>query len=149
MNNTGNAFGYDGTFELNNFAQPKLSSEIETVINTLLYVLFSKPGQYPSLPHIGLDIENMLYSFYKDINPGDLSNAIISQCADLDVYISTGMIQIQKKMYRNKPSLIISVNGTATYPDNGQYLTDRTNKQYMIGITFNDLNKMIYDVAVQ
>ena len=47
------SIGYDGTFELNEFNEPKLASEIEVVKNIILTVLFFKPGQYPSLPTIG------------------------------------------------------------------------------------------------
>jgi hypothetical protein len=56
--------GYDTTFELNEFNEHRLRSEIELIKNTILFILFAKPGQYPSLPHIGLDIQSMLYSFY-------------------------------------------------------------------------------------
>ena len=61
------SIGYDTTFELNEFNEPKLRSEMETLKNVLLFVLFTKPGQYPSLPTVGLNIGSSLYEFYDEI----------------------------------------------------------------------------------
>lgn len=94
--------GYDGTFEMNEFNEPRIRSEIEVVKNTILYILFTKPGQYPSLPSIGLDIESKLYSFYDEINTEDLKEKLINQCNALGAYINSGMVDIRKQKYRNK-----------------------------------------------
>jgi hypothetical protein len=99
--------GYDTTFELNEFGQPKLRSEIEVVKNTILYVLFSKPGQYPSIPQIGLDIESILYSFFDELDEDTLVTKICEQCEALGVYFNSGSVAVKKQMYRNKPSLLI------------------------------------------
>ena len=71
--------GYDCTFELNEFNEPKLSSEIETIKNTLLFILFSKPGQYPSLPQIGIDINSYLY-IYIYMMPGSKGQRVVRAC---------------------------------------------------------------------
>jgi hypothetical protein len=140
------SIGYDTTFELNEFGQPKLRSEIEVVKNTILYVLFSKPGQYPSLPQIGMDIESMLYSFYDEIDEDTLVNKLTDQCEALGTYFDSGAIAIKKQWYKNKPALLIHIEGTESYPDG--YLNDsNTNAdKYLIGITLNDLNQMIYNI---
>ncbi len=102
---------YDGTFELNEFSQPRLRSEIELVKNTILYVLFTKPGQYPSLPHIGIDVNSLLYSYYDDLDENDLKRKVIDQCSALGSYIRDGTIQIKKTRYRKQPSLMIHISG--------------------------------------
>lgn len=130
--------GYDLTFGVNDFNEPKLSSEIETIKNVLLFVLFSRPGQYPSLPSIGMDIEQYLYSFYDDLDEDDLKSQIISQCELLGQYIDDHTIQIKKELYKGQPSLAINVNGTVSYPKG--YKWDRR-KQYpgfQIGITLDE-----------
>lgn len=142
--------GYDAAFELNEFNQPKLFSEVELVKNVVLYVLFSKKGQYPSLPFVGMDITSRLYSFYDELNIDEMKAELISQCAALGVYVQSGMIQMKKTKYRGQPSLMINISGKESYPPG--YLRDNatSNDTYLIGITYDSLNQLIYNVrAVQ
>jgi hypothetical protein len=138
--------GYDATFELNEFNEPRIRSEIEVVKDVILFILFSKPGQYPSLPHIGLDIQSILYSFYDELDEVDLKHKINEQCNAMGVYMNNGAIQIKKTKYKGHPSLMISIDGTEQYPEG--YMKDHINNsnRYLIGITFNELNQMIYNI---
>lgn len=139
------SLGYDVTFSLDAFGKPKIRSEIELIKNTVLFVLFSKPGQYPSLPNIGLDIGSLLYSFYDEIDNNDLKSKIASQCNALGFYFDNGNIDVRKTIYRGKPSLMIHIEGNETLPS-GYNSKDNSNK-YLIGITFNELDKMIYNIS--
>ena len=130
--------GYDLTFDVNDFNEPKLMSEIETVKNVLLFVLFAKPGQYPSLPKIGMDIEQYLYSFYDELDENDLKSQIVSQCQLLDQYIADNTIEIKKEMYKGQPSLIINVNGTIAYPRNYKWNRTEQYPGFQIGITIDE-----------
>lgn len=149
MANTSYGIGYDTTFELNEFGQPKIQSEIELIKNIILFVLFSKPGQYPSLPHIGLDIQSQLYSFYDELDVEDLKVQLSGQCEILGAYFSQGTIDVKKTKYKNQPSLLIHIEGSETYPDG--YMRDSigTVNRYLIGITFDELNKMIYNISAE
>jgi hypothetical protein len=140
--------GYDLTFELNSFGQPRIRSEIEMIKNIVLYVLFAKSGQYPSLPNIGLDIESLLYSDYETLDVEELKNQIYSQCNALGTYFGDNTIQIQKTIYNDKPSLLIHIDGSEILPNNNEYLTDihTKNEIYMIGITFDSLDQLLYNV---
>lgn len=140
------SIGYDTTFELNEFNEPRIRSEIEVIKDTLLFVLFSKPGQYPSLPLIGLDIGGYLYDFYDEIDVDDLKTKITDQCSMLGSYINGGSLLIKKLIYKGKPSLMIHIEGTETFP--ASYKSDNigNSSAYMIGITYNELNKMVYSV---
>lgn len=137
--------GYDTTFELNEFREPKIKSEIEVVKDIILFILFSKEGQYPSLPKIGLNIRSYLYSFYDDLNVMELKSELIHQCEALGCYFDMNMINIRKKRYNNQPSLLINVYGTEKYP-NGYMKDHIRNNGYLIGITYDELKRMIYDV---
>lgn len=141
--------GYDTTFEMNEFEEPRIRSEIETVKNTILFILFTKPGQYPSIPTIGLNIESMLYSYYDEIDENDLADQICNQCAALDVYFESGAVAVKKTMYKNQPSLLIHIEGTETYPDG--YMKDSVDiaDRYLIGITFDEMNQMLYNISNQ
>lgn len=138
--------GYDLTFELNEFEQPRIRSEIELVKNTLLFVLFSKPGQLPSLPTIGLNIGDYLYSHYDEIDTNDLKQQISDQCEALGVYFDTEIIGIKKMIYQNIPALLIHVEGQEVYPED--YMKDNitTVNRYLIGITYDALQQMIYNI---
>ena len=137
--------GYDASFALDGFGRPRIRGEAELIKNAILFVLFSKPGQYPSLPNIGLDIQNRLYSFYNEINNNDLRDQIVSQCSALGTYFDKGTINVRKVMYRNQPSLMIHIDCSETLPD-GYAVADDASK-YQIGITFDELNQMIYNVS--
>lgn len=139
--------GYDTTFELNEFGKPRIRSELEVVKNTILFLLFCKPGQYPSLPHIGLDIQSLLYSFYDEIDTDAIKNDLITQCEALGVCIKQGIVDIKKTIYKGQPSMFIHIEGfdnvSARYVQN----SGSSSNKYMIGITFDELNKMIYNVT--
>jgi|GEM_PF-3200649 len=141
--------GYDTTFELNKFNEPRIRSEIETIKDVLLFVLFSKPGSYPSIPQIGLDIETKLYSFYDEINEDDLKSQITEQCAMLGTYMSAGTLDIRKTIYNHQPSLMIHIEGKEQYPVG--YKSDKLaySNRYLIGITYDEMNEMIYNVTAQ
>lgn len=141
--------GYDVSFELNEFGQPKLRSEIELIKNTILFILFAKPGQYPSLPHIGIDIQSLLYSFFDELDTEQLKINIAEQCEALGACFDIGLIDFKKVLYRGKPSLLIHIEGEENYPDG--YMKDSIDEanKYLIGISFNDLNKMVYSISTQ
>jgi hypothetical protein len=137
--------GFDASFALNDFGKPRILSEATLIKNVVLFVLFAKAGQYPSIPNIGLDIQNLLYSYFDEIDNNDLRDKIISQCNALGAYFDSGNINVRKIIYRNKPSLMIHVEGTESYPTG--YGTNNNSGKYQIGITFDELNQMIYNVS--
>lgn len=141
-----NELGYDLTFELNEFNQPRIRSELELIKNALLYILFSKPGQYPSIPTLGLDIESLLYSYYDEIDEEELKTQIIEQCSILGCFFTNGVINIAKTVRNGNPILVILITGVESFPDG--YMRDnvRENDKLLIGITFNELKEMIYDI---
>lgn len=140
------SIGYDVTFEFNEFNQPRIRSEIETVKNIILFILFARPGQYPSLPHIGLDLETKLYGFYDELDVNELKQQLSQQCSELNVYFNSGAVEFKKTKYRNKPSLMIHIEGNELFPD--KYMKDHVgdSKAYLIGITLDEMNKMIYNI---
>lgn len=140
------SLGYDTTFELNEFNEPRIRSEIEVIKDVLLFVLFSKPGSYPSLPEIGLDIENYLYTFYDELDTEELREQITEQCAMLGAYINNGTIAIRKVKYHDQPSLMINIDGTETFPPGYKHDNIGGSDRYLIGITYDDMNQMIYNV---
>lgn len=148
-NYSNGSIGYDFTFEINEFGEPRIATEVETLKNAVLFVLMTKPGQYPSLPHIGLNIQSLLYSFYDEIDESQLQSQIIEQCNALGMYFQNGSIIIKKVMYRGQPSLIIQIAGNEIYPIGYKKTNSGTNRAYLIGITLDEFNKMIFNVNTQ
>lgn len=149
MDNNILEIGYDTTFEMNEFNEPRIRSDIETVKNSILFILFAKPGQYPSLPDIGLDIQSLLYSHYDELDTEKLKEDIIDQCKALKYYFRDGSVDIKKIMYRKKSSLLIHIEGTASYPDG--YMKDNMSdvNRYLIGISFDEMDKMICNINTE
>lgn len=138
--------GFDTTFELNDFEQPKILSDVETIAHVILFILFAKPGQYPSLPMIGMNIENELYSFYDELDVNDLKDRLIDQCSILQVYFDGNIVSFDKRIYQDKPSLLIHISGKSEYPKGYMKDLHSSLSQYRIGITFDELNQMIYNI---
>ena len=135
--------GHDTTFELDDFGKPRLRDELELIKNVVLYILFTEPGQYPSLPHIGLGINNILYSYYDEIVEEDLRDQIVNQCNALGIHFENGVVVIKKIIYKDKPSLIIHIERTI----DDEFIDTNNLNKYLIGITFDDLDKMIYNIS--
>lgn len=142
------SIGYDLTFDINEFGVPKIKSELESVKDIILFILYTKPGQYPSMPDIGLDIDNLLYSHYDDINIENLKNKILNQCSALGTFFNSNQIIIQKFMYQNHPLLHIQIVGVSKYPSD--YQSDDIDKigKYNIALTHDELNKLITKTSV-
>lgn len=141
--------GYDTTFELNEFNEPRIRSEIETLKDVVLFILFSKPGSYPSLPEIGLNIEDYLYSFYDELDVNELKDKLKEQCSILAPYMTGGAIAIQKTKYNGQPSLIINIEGNETFPPGYKKDQIGNSKRYLIGLTYDDMQNLIYNVNAQ
>ena len=141
------SIGWDTTFELNEFGEPRVRSDMETLKNVLLFILFGKPGQYPSLPQIGMDIERRLFNFYDEFNESDICDELTEQCNMLGMYLANGTINVKKVKYKNSPSLIIGIDAKESYPSS--YKRDNTNhsSKYLIGISFDELNNLIYNIS--
>lgn len=142
--------GYDTTFEINEFGDHRIRSEIEVVKDIFLFILFTKPGQYPSIPFLGYDIETKLYSYYDEFTENDIIEGVCAQCEALREYFDKGIIAIKKTMYKKQhPALLINIAGTESYPKG--YMKDSVDiaNKYLIGITFNEMNKMVYDISAQ
>ena len=56
------------TFGIDNFGKQNMLSKSESVAQVLINLLFMRPGQMPSLPHLGINIKQYLYKFEEDID---------------------------------------------------------------------------------
>lgn len=101
--------GVEPSFGVNSFNQAKYKNETETVANAILGLLFGKPGYFPSMPSLGLDIQSTLYMFWDEVNTDVIKARIMSQCSAFKEYIDDGSLDVIKSSYNGKPLLLIVI----------------------------------------
>lgn len=103
----------DPGFGVDSFNNPKVLSEAETIKNNILTLLFMRKGSYPSIPELGIGIQDYLYQFFDDIDTEDLTHKIASQCTEFIPSVSSGSLKVKKTHQRTSngpvPVLLIVV----------------------------------------
>lgn len=99
--------GKEPVFGLDDFNKPKYFNESETIAYSILNLLFGRPGYFPSMPNLGINIQESLYSFFNEIDINQLKAKIISQCKVIKEFVDDGSFDIQKTFYKHQPMLII------------------------------------------
>ena len=101
--------GKEPSFGTSLFQGPKFHNETETVAFSILNLLFGKPGYFPSMPDLGIDIQQYLYSFWDELDVNVLKARIIHQCSYFREFIDDGSLDVIKSSYQSKPLLLITV----------------------------------------
>lgn len=128
--------GYDVLFDIDSTYKPKVISTFEMCINSILTLLFMKPGQYPSIPELGIDIESYLHEYADDSNiVASIKNKLNDQCNRINI------IGVEVDCYIDKTddgtnALVVSITGTDKlgYGSDGSHV--------IIGITYDKLNRL-------
>ena len=130
------SIGYDAVLDVDSAYKPKIISSFETAINIVLTLLFMKPGQYPSIPELGIDIESYLHEYMDDPKiPGEIRDKLYDQCNQLSVVGLTIDVYIDQTE-QNQGALIIEVSGD-------EHITyGSESSKVIIGITYNQLNDL-------
>lgn len=105
----GDVAGIDPSFGMNNFNQAKYKNESTTIAHAFLNLLFGKPGYFPSMPNLGINIEETLYAFWDEIDEAALKATIVAQCSAFKEYVDNGQLDVIKSSYKNQPLLIVVV----------------------------------------
>lgn len=125
----------DATFGVDNFNKPKLLNESQTIANNILTILFGRPNFYPSIPSLGLAIQDTIYAFFDTIDPDALKAQIIYQCSYFTNAVNSGDLEIVKTSYKGNPMLLITIPVTI----------DKSNTRFAIGITTNANGETVYN----
>ena len=128
--------GYDVLMDVDGYNKPKVISTFEMCINVILTLLKMRPGQYPSIPELGIDIEKYLHEYADDPNiPNEIRNKLYDQCNRLNV------VNIDIEVYIDRAAdgtnaLIVKLTGsdTLTYGE--------PSSNVIIGITYDKLNRL-------
>lgn len=125
----------DPTFSTNNYNKPKVLTEIETTVNNVLALLFGKPGFYPSIPDLGMDIKQYLYKFEDDINPDEIKTILARQCEDFVPDIQSGDLDVYVTNYNGQSALVFIL----------PIITDQKSVSVALGVTLNEKGEMVYN----
>lgn len=87
----------DPAFGLNGFGQPKIYSESETLANGILTALLAKPASYPSLPNFGMNVAQMVFLPFDEIDVTAIKNDLVHQCSYFNQVIQNGQFDVQKR----------------------------------------------------
>ncbi len=123
------------TFSINDFDRPKTLSTLESFVTDILMILFGKPGCYPSIPSLGMDISQYVYKFDNEISTEDIKVELAKQCEDFSESIDTGNLDVVSTIYRGNVMLIIIL----------PIITDSQQVQLSLGITTNKRGELIYN----
>ena len=99
----------DPVFGTNNYNKPKLLTESETVVYNILTLLLGKQGFYPSIPQLGMNIKQYLYSFEDSFDTSLLKSALAIQCTDFIPQITDGSFDIIKARFNEQPLLVFKI----------------------------------------
>lgn len=128
--------GYDVLLDVDECMKPKVISTFQMCINSILTLLFMKPGQYPSIPDLGIDIEQYLHDYADDETiPSKIIDQINDQCNRLQITGLTYDCFIDKTS-EGLYALVLDIKGT----DRLAYGSETNH--VIIGITYDKLNRL-------
>lgn len=130
------SLNYDALLDSDSMYKPKVISSFDLAVNTILMLLMMKPGQYPSIPELGIDIESYLFEYSDDKRiPGEILNKLNDQCNLLQL---TGIeINVSfDKTSEGIDALVVDITGT----DRLNYGND--SGHIIIGISYDQLNRL-------
>lgn len=94
------------SFGVNDFNEVKYYEADETIVRDLLLLLFGKPGFYPSIPYLGMNIQTLLYTLEDDMDTSQLKAKLAVQCNDFLGLITSGELDIYTLHYNGNPMLV-------------------------------------------
>ena len=118
----------DPQIGVDSYDRPKVVTESETLVSNMLTLLFGKPGFYPSIPRLGMNVQQYLYMFEDEMDTSALKNQLASQCKDFVSIIENGSFDIITSRYKDQPLLIFVI--PAKIANSG--------KNLLLGVTIND-----------
>lgn len=127
----------DPGFGMNSFNTPKFYNESVTTAKNIITILEGRPGFFPSMPDLGMDIKRAL--LYKDIDEIDtdvIKAELVRQCDVFITNIRNGTFDVQKVLYQDKPLLIFIIPVTI----------ERAAQRLAVGVMLNSKGETIYRI---
>ena len=102
---------YEPAFGLDKFRKPLVYEDWEVVAQAIIIVLFGRPGFYPSIPQLGIHIQDYMNERLDMIDTDELRGKLMYQLSIISDLIQTDDIKIvtKKLVGYNSPALIIFI----------------------------------------
>lgn len=100
--------GYDVCLDYDSAYKPKVISTFEMCVNIIMTLLFMKPGQYPSIPDLGINIESYLFEYADDKSiPRKIKTQLEEQCNRISL---TGInVDCMFDKLEGQPALLVQI----------------------------------------
>lgn len=123
-------------FGLDDFHTPKMLNNMDVLVNAILMILFGKPGFYPSIPTLGIYIQQYFHYRQEELDIDAIKTALALQCSILSDYISEGSIDVQKTLTDSgKLALLVLVPTTEQV----------SNNMLVVGISTDESGTIVYN----
>lgn len=96
-------------FGVDDFRKPKILTEYEATIQAIMIVLFGKPGCYPSIPDLGMNIQQYRGLQYNDIDTDAIKVQLAYQCKAIQSEIIDGSIEVKKTEVNGDLALVFII----------------------------------------
>lgn len=127
----------DPAFGLNAFHTPKYLNPSETTARNIITILEGKPGFFPSMPDLGMNIKTtLLYKSLDDIDVDVIKYELARQCKHFISNIRDGSFDVITTLHNGKPMLVFIVPVTI----------EQAPKQIAIGTIMNDKGEIAYKI---
>ena len=102
---------YEPAFGLDSFGKPLVYEDWQAVARSIIIVLLGKPGFYPSIPQLGMHIQDLLYERLDDIDIDHLRASLAYQLNIFSEIIQSDDMNITTATLpaKNIPVLIFAI----------------------------------------
>lgn len=102
---------YEPAFGLDSFGKPLVYEDWKAVARSIIIVLFGKPGFYPSIPQLGMHIQDLLYERLDEIDTDQLRAMLAYQLSVFSEIIQSDDMKIVTRELpgSNIPVLIFAI----------------------------------------
>ena len=101
---------YEPAFGLDSFRKPLVYEDWQVVAQSIIIVLFGRPGFYPSIPQLGVHIQDLMYEELDDIDTDNLRGILAHQLEVFSDIIQSDDMKIAiKNTTGGNPVLIIAL----------------------------------------
>ena len=128
--------GYDVLLDIDSMYKPKVISTFELTVNSIMTLLLMKPGQFPSIPELGLDIESYLFEYSDDkVLLEKLQAKLYEQMNRLD--LSGVEVEFHSELTSDgTPALLVVITGNEFVSYGSK------SDKVIVGITYSKLNEL-------
>jgi len=128
--------GYDVLFDTDEMNKPKVISTFQMCVNSILMLLKMKPGQFPSIPELGIDIDQYLHEYSDDKTIPNTIRSKLEEQLNVIGYVGLTVDVFNDITEEGVPALVVRISGSErlTYHENVPTV--------VIGITYDQLGKM-------